>query len=259
MKKPMLTCCLLVLAGCAFGQEQLITLKNDTINAFVIKRGRHSIVYNLPGDSSGRRYRIGRQWVRPVDTRTGPHSSFRERANGRLRRPAFEAGSNLLASGIKRFGINDGITAVYMSYERRFFFNRLSAVIAPQVALNKAAIGGAAGIRYSPNPQARVNFFVGNDLLIWNEDQRYYNMEHLPDKTYITRSVTKKVNRGGLLFSTGCKINAGKKWVVAPELGGGIPLWKSTNTVWKEGLQYQREQMLMETVWQAQIGVGYRF
>lgn len=259
MRKRLLTCCLLVLAGNTFGQEQLITRKNDTIQAFIVKKGRHSIVYTLPGDSSNRQYRIGRQWVRQIDAPTGPHSSFRERVSQRLRRPPFEEGNNLLVSGIKRFGMNNGITAVYMSYERRFFFNRLSAVIAPQIALGGTPAGGAVGIRYSPNPHARVNFFIGNDLLSWNEDQRYYNRERLPDKTYSTRSVMQKVNRGGLLITTGCKINTGKNWILLPEVGWGLPLWKGAETLWKDGLYYQSERMLMETVWQAQIGIGYRF
>lgn len=259
MRKPILTCCLLVLAGGAFGQEQLITLKNDTINAFVIKRGRHSIVYSLPGDSSGRRYRIGKQWIRLIDTGTGSHASFGKRVNGRLRRPAFEAGSNLAASGIKRFGMNDGITALYASYERRFFFNRLSAVIAPHVSLNGALVGGSVGFRYSPNPHARVNFVIGHDLLIWSEDQRYYNMERLPDKTYITRHATQKVNRGALMINTGCRINTGKKWVLVPEVGWGVPYWRGSEVIWKDGLEYRREQRMIETAWQAQIGIGYRF
>ena len=263
MRKQLLTCCLLVLTGSVFSQQQLITLKNDTINAFIIKKGQHSIVYTLPGDSSGRQYRIGKRQVRRIIKQTGrgdlSPQSFSERAHTRLRRPPFEAGSNLLASGIKRFGMNNGITAIYASYERRFFFNRISAVVAPHVALNGALVGGTVGFRYSPNPHARVNFVIGHDLLMWNENQRYYNTERLPDKTYITRYTTQKINRGALLISTGCRINTGKQWVIVPEVGWGVPYWKGAEMIWKEGLEYERERMSMETAWQAQIGIGYRF
>ncbi|WP_143019690.1 hypothetical protein [Niabella drilacis] len=263
MKKQLLTSCLLVIASCCFSQDRIVTLGKDTIDAIIIKSRQHAVVYRLPGDSSGHRYRMSKRQVRSIikQTEAGdpPLKSFRERVHIRMLRPPFEEGSNLLAVGLKRFGMNDGITAAYISYERRFFFNRLSAVIAPQIALGGTLAGGAVGVRYTPAPHARVNFFIGNDLLIWREDQRYYNMERLPDKTYITRTVTQKVNRGGLLITTGCKINTGKNWVIIPAVGWGLPLWKGAAAVWKDGLSYQSERMLMETVWQAQLGVGYRF
>ncbi|MBZ4188744.1 hypothetical protein [Niabella beijingensis] len=262
MKKQPLTCCLLVITSYCFSQDKIVTLRKDTIDASIIKNGRHTIVYSMPGDSSGRQYRIDKRQVHTIVEQTGTAGpdpqSFRERVRTRVRRPPFEPGNNLLAAGFKRFGVDEGISAVYLSYERRFLYNRLSAAVAPHAGIGRSSFGGAVSLRYTPHPYTRVNFLIGTDLFLWSQDQLYREQLVLTEK-YVARSVTERITRGGFLFVTGCKINTGNHWVLIPELSAGVPLGDDRSSVWKDGVEYHRERSFAELIWQAQIAVGYRF